>query len=259
MEPFKTNPDGTQAAVEALKIMGGRVEKRYRWRFLDGRKCLVAFDPRGFATSPTTEESVESGLEQPILFFVMPASTNDSDLKSLPVVPFSFGLDLRATLVTDAGFGCLARHRTLSALGLNWTAVTGTGLAELANLQQLGCLDLSESSVTDKGLEGLARLRSLVALDLSQTKVTDAGLRHIGVLHGLIWLSLSGSFKHWGMFTDAGLMEIAALKNLSELHLGLSNVTESGVRRLQAALPKSRISRSYAGSDWEVTTKVGPA
>src|SRR5262245_9811397 len=134
MQPLKSDPEEIQAATEAFKIIGGRVEKRYRWHFVDGRRCLVAFDHRMFATSAAAEESVRLGLEQPILFFVMPASTNDKNLKSIPIVPFSFGLDLRAALVTDAGLGDLARQRTLSALGLNWTSVTGTGLAELANL-----------------------------------------------------------------------------------------------------------------------------
>jgi hypothetical protein len=259
MEPLDSSPEEVQAAINSFKAIGGRIEKRYRWGVVEGRRHLVAFDPRTFATSSATEGSFAPGLEQAIFFFVMPASTQDKDLKSLPLVPFPFGLDLRATLVTDGGLGELARMKTLSALGLNWTAVTGTGLADLADLHDLESLDLSESSATDNGLQGLTKLHGLSALDLSQTKVTDAGLRHIGALHRITWLSLSGSFKHWGMFTDAGLAAIATLKDLSVLVLGLSKVTESGVGRLQVTLPNCCVSRSYAGSDWEVTTKVGPA
>jgi hypothetical protein len=133
-------------------------------------------------------------------------------------------------------------------------------ISRLTGLHDLASLDLSETSVTGEGLKGLANLQALSALDLGQTKVTtDAHIRHLTALKSLNWLSLSGSFKHWSMITDAGLQKLAAVKSLSDLHLGLSNVTESGVRRFQAALPNCRVSRSYAGPDWEVTTKVGPA
>ena len=43
--------------------------------------------------------------------------------------------------------------------------------------------------------------------------------------------------------TDAGLKELATLKNLTTLDLGFTKVTDAGVKELQDALPKCRISK----------------
>jgi hypothetical protein len=41
--------------------------------------------------------------------------------------------------------------------------------------------------------------------------------------------------------TDAGLKELAPLKNLTELYLTGTKVTDAGVKELQKALPKCQI------------------
>ena len=41
--------------------------------------------------------------------------------------------------------------------------------------------------------------------------------------------------------TDAGLKELAALKNLTTLHLGHTQVTDAGLKELQQALPRCEI------------------
>jgi hypothetical protein len=43
--------------------------------------------------------------------------------------------------------------------------------------------------------------------------------------------------------TDAGLEHLAGLKNLAELHLKGTAVTDKGVAKLKAALPKCSITR----------------
>jgi hypothetical protein len=41
--------------------------------------------------------------------------------------------------------------------------------------------------------------------------------------------------------TDAGVKELTALKNLTELDLRCTEVTDAGVQELQYALPKCKI------------------
>jgi hypothetical protein len=47
----------------------------------------------------------------------------------------------------------------------------------------------------------------------------------------------------WTKVTDASVVKLAALKNLSVLYLGRTKVTEAGVAALNTALPKCKIER----------------
>ncbi len=68
--------------------------------------------------------------------------------------------------------------------------------------------------------------------------MTDAGLKELAPLKNLTTLNLGGT-----KVTDDGLKELAALKNLSELYLLGTKVTDDGVKELQKALPKCKIDR----------------
>src|SRR5260221_13977495 len=72
---IRPTAEQVEAAVKAFDKMGGRLEKR---------------------------------AESQIVDFVMPPMTTDGDLKLIPPVPFSFGLYLGKTKVTDAGLKELA-------------------------------------------------------------------------------------------------------------------------------------------------------
>ncbi|MCB1090531.1 MAG: hypothetical protein KDL87_03300 [Verrucomicrobiae bacterium] len=98
-------------------------------------------------------------------------------------------------------------------------------------------LDLSKTSVTDAGLAQVAELKRLVRLDLSQTQITDAGLASLKGLQNLTYLNLYGS-----QVTDAGLDQLKGLESLESLYLWQSKVTDGGVKKLQSALPDTKIS-----------------
>lgn len=98
-------------------------------------------------------------------------------------------------------------------------------------------LDLSKTAVTDAGLKPVGSLKRLVRLDLNQTQVGDAGLAALKGLEHLHYLNLYGT-----QVTDAGLDHLKGLKNLDSLYLWQSKVTEAGVKKLQAALPDTKIS-----------------
>ena len=76
----------------------------------------------------------------------------------------------------------------------------------------------------------------IIALYLSGAAVTDAGLKELASLKNLTTLDLSAT-----KVTDAGLKELTALKNLAALILSDTQVTDAGVKELQKALPKCTI------------------
>ena len=107
----------------------------------------------------------------------------------------------------------------------------------------------SAGTVCDAGLEAVKGLPKLKTLRLSDEQVTDGALRflnRIGSLHG-IEMAISGENLgppprsqaevtfldlRQSKVTDAGLQELAPLKNLQSLHLQYRNVTDLGLREL---------------------------
>jgi len=196
----------------------------------------------------------------------------------LPEVAVPFGLDLSGTEVTDAGLKAVAGLKNLSTLNLSHTLVKDGGgqevtlpppwptstrirqrmqvtdgrLKELAPLKNLSTLFLDRTQVTNVGLRSLreigllhalwvaqgkdgARPKSaeeVISLNLCLTQVTNAGLKDLAALKNLTTLDLYGL-----RVTDAGLKELAPLKNLTALSLNSPGVTGAGVVQLRKELP----------------------
>jgi internalin A len=66
--------------------------------------------------------------------------------------------------------------------------------------------------------------------------VTDAGLKELSALKQLTELDLRKT-----QVTDEGLKELSALKQLTSVNLYATNVTDEGVAELQRTLPNCRI------------------
>jgi hypothetical protein len=71
-----------------------------------------------------------------------------------------------------------------------------------------------------------------VGVYLSGTDVTDAGLKDLAGLKQLQWLNLTKT-----QVTDAGLKHLAGLKQLRLLLLTNTKVTDKGIADLKKALP----------------------
>ena len=69
-------------------------------------------------------------------------------------------------------------------------------------------------------------------------RTTDAGVKEVAALKNLTSLSLCHT-----KVTDAGVMQLAALKNLTTLDLSETKVTVEGVKELQKVLPECKIER----------------
>jgi len=153
-------------------------------------------------------------------------------LKGLPRLEYLY---LGQTHVGNVGLERLKQLPRLKQLYLASTQVDDAGLEHLKGLTQLECLDLNGTKVTDAGLEQLRGLRQLRELQLASTEVSNAGLEHIGRLTELRDLNLQGT-----QATDKGVME--QLKGLTKLEwLGVTHVTNEGVKELQQAWPNCKI------------------
>jgi len=117
------------------------------------------------------------------------------------------------------------------------------GNQELAALQPLGRhithLGLGRSSVSK--LDALPAFPKLIRLDLGASKVTAPELRHLAGLKSLRSLSL-----HSTDIGDPAIPHLSKLGSLQNLYVWKTKLTPAGIKRLQAALPKTKI---VAGGD----------
>ncbi len=141
-------------------------------------------------------------------------------------------LHLDGTDVSDAGLRALGGCTEITELylqGAYGINMTTAGLKHLAAFKKLAKLQLGGDAVTDAGLKELAALNGLNVLDLQYADaVTDAGLKHIAVHKNLTVLDLT-----YTKATADGLKELADLKELQELRLLPSRVTDQHLHELR--------------------------
>jgi hypothetical protein len=140
--------------------------------------------------------------------------------------PESIGIGSKR--LTDVGMAALTELRGMEMILIRAPGVTDQGFAALSLGPELWGLQLSETSVADATLQRLAAgAPGLHFIDLSRTKVTDAGLVHLQSVHQLSDLDLSGT-----AITDAGLASLAQVRGLQSLDLSKTMVTDTGLAQL---------------------------
>lgn len=128
----------------------------------------------------------------------------------------------------------------LKKLALGETQVGDATMPRISKLNHLRVLDISQTNVTDAGIVHLERLRGLKWLfvgtwDRKQT-VSDAGLKRVAPAFDLERLQVVGHG-----FTDASIPVFEQFKDLRELNLTHTLVTEEGLERLKKKLPNCEI------------------
>ncbi len=135
----------------------------------------------------------------------------------------------------DKGLDYVGRLPNVRVLDVTDSAVTDDGLRNLRELISLNELHLGGTRITDAGLVHLKGLTQLSSLDVGRTRITDAGLVYLKRFPQLLSLDLADT----GV-TDAGLAYLSGLSRLRRLTLPLG-VSKEGVRRVQGALPSTRV------------------
>jgi hypothetical protein len=98
---------------------------------------------------------------------------------------------------------------------------------------------------TVRELVALSRLRSLKALSVTQARYSNLELRHFEPFRSLEYLDLSHSFN----LTDAGLPQLAVLKNLKVLKISADEISEPGIEMLRQQMPNCTINGRMARRD----------
>lgn len=173
----------------------------------------------------------------------------DAALEHIARMPRLKVLSLSKTQITDAGLPALVKLQSLEYLDLSNTQVTNAGLVEIAKLKNLRSLNVANTRVTVEGLRALRGLNHLgsvsdTVVDWQQTDAYYIALRDVGMLHTDGNARAGGDeratsaadvkeFWSYGLrIGDAGLDALTEFKNLEELSISGSLVTESGLRTI---------------------------
>ncbi|MFN4261167.1 MAG: sigma-70 family RNA polymerase sigma factor [Gemmataceae bacterium] len=153
---------------------------------------------------------------------------------------------------SDAGLAHLKGLENLQSLSLvRCPNITNKGLEHLKGMKGLTSLALETVPITDEGVAALKETPNLKRLTLRDVALTDTGMEHLKYLRGLRTLHLqlirgygaSGigvvggpplklEVQAVGNVTDAGLVHLQTLPELTELTLMSEGVTDKGMATL---------------------------
>jgi len=126
---------------------------------------------------------------------------------------------------------------------LNQLIIVGCGLSDvdlpfIGSLIALKLLLLNDNpGISREGISHLQPLKNLEHLELYHSKIDDESLLVIAGFAKLQRLNLNDT-----LITDLGLESLAGMQALIDLNIGsCPGVTEAGVRKLEAALPRCQI------------------
>jgi len=151
-------------------------------------------------------------------------------------------LDLRGTVLTEAGMRELGRLTQLEGIILDEENTTDAGLSEIAKISGLRILSFDDVRVTDDGLAHLASLPHLEELSISQCQITDNGLVHLAKLKTLRRLSINECHK----ISGEGMAHLESMTGLEMLSVNDSPVPEEAAMKLKEAIPECTIYYGYA-------------
>jgi hypothetical protein len=145
------------------------------------------------------------------------------------------GIDFVESLKADDAFlPYLARLTGLSGVCPVYARFSGKGWRTLQSLTQLEHI-CTPYGLTDDEMAGIATLQTVNEMEIVATKLTDAGLAEIAKLRNLEVLHLEGT----RMMTDDGLKALATLPKLRHLRLH-GPFTDRGVQYL-ASMPSLKV------------------
>lgn len=170
-----------------------------------------------------------------------PAGLTNDDMKYIVFFPEVEGVHLSDKNITDEVFYYLQDLKKITALSLYNTSVTGAGFNYLTDKSGLIIFDFGGSPVTDKGIEYISQISfsdHVIILNLKGSKITDEGMKYFEKIRfGKGRINLRNT-----SVTDKGIKNLAGFKDLVEVDLINTGVTESGGKWLKTKIPAANIS-----------------
>jgi len=170
----------------------------------------------------------------------IPIGLTDNDLKYLVFFPEVSSIHLSDKNISDYPFYYFQNLKKLSAISLISTSVTGNGFKYLLDKSELESFNFSNSPITDEGLKYLSEIKyknPIIILNLKGSKVTDTGMQYIAKMkfdRGRIILNGTS-------VTDEGIKHLAGFKNMIEIFLYNTKVTDKGGKWLESQLPDTTV------------------
>jgi hypothetical protein len=160
----------------------------------------------------------------------------DEGLKSLKLPRLGIVELMNVPQVTDQGIANLAGCTSLKHLRFVSRKVSGTGFGDWAGKVPVETLDLSNEAIDAQGAAGIARLDSLKSLRcVNCPRVDDAFIERLAPLKNLEQLVLAGS----GV-TDASIPHLERMKSLKTLGVNNAKLTPEGLAKLKTLLPNTQ-------------------
>lgn len=207
--------------------------------------------PQATTTTPPTQQDPNQILQR--FKSLGPGQVNDEAMAQLVALPT--GLDSFKELsawgpgLTNVGLARIAKLPALERLSLDGTSITDEGLKSLQPLTNLQSLSLNGTKTSAAGFQNLAALPNLKRLDLMGTNLTAADFVALGQLPAIEMLVLNRvvelndaaldqicnastlkvlQLNECTGITDRGLVVLAKVPGLEEVHLKKVNVTGVG-------------------------------
>lgn len=213
--------------LEQIKLNNseGIKDRKAAIEYYKGKIGYVDIDDKGhFESFTCTEED----------------NIDDNDLKFLVFFPEMSSVHLVGKKITDKSLTYFQNLKRLRSISLNETNVSGSGFKFLLDKSELYQFEFSKSPISDEGLKYLSAINyknPIIGLYLSESKVTDAGMPYIAKMkfdQGRI--SLSGT-----AVTDKGIKHLSGFKNMIEIFLYNTKVTDEGGKWLESQLPDTTV------------------
>jgi len=136
-------------------------------------------------------------------------------------------VDLSTSYFSESTLKWLSHIKDLRELRLDFLKVRAVELAGLVPLASLSTLWMTGAELGDSELGAIAPCPGIENLILKSTRVTDAGLVHMPALKNLSRLHLPSQI------TDAGIQHLVGCKSLRKLDLSSAKITEQAISMLE--------------------------
>jgi len=155
---------------------------------------------------------------------------SNAGLKSLSALPNLRFLKVFGKRIDDEGVQYVGQMSNMQVLGLNDTDVTDEGMKAIAGLNKLREIHLVRTQIGDGTMEVVSQLPQIRILKLRDTQISDKGIELIAGLENLAVLDLSETSSPG--VTDASAGDFARMKNLKDLNLWTTKVSDETVSKL---------------------------
>lgn len=170
------------------------------------------------------------------LVFAPAQSANISALRRLGKYDLQ-SLDLHDCPVGDAGMAQIGHLIGIFKLSLDNTLVGPAGYTELRRMTSIREASIIATTLGEPGRKFIGQQPYLGHIDADRADLNDAWLIALPAMERLTFLSLDDTEG----ITDAGIAEIAKHRNIQDLFLSYTKLTDEGLKKLQSIKALKRV------------------